>query len=77
MMDKAFSVISDINKTDNEKMTKKDKEKWIIFFSMLSAMTLIMIVFIVSYFFGTYSTDYKNTNTNINENKNISEQINK
>lgn len=73
MMDKAFEVISEVNKTENDKMIKKDREKWIVFFSMLIFSALIIIVFILSYFFGTYSTDHKNTNTNINENKNISE----
>jgi CHASE3 domain sensor protein len=73
MMDKAFEVISDVNKAENDRMTKKDKEKWIMFFSVLIFTAFIMTVFILSYFFGTYSTDHKSTNTNINENRNISE----
>ena len=61
--------MSSDNKTKVEERKCNAKDRLFQLAIILFFTSLITITFIVSYFFGTYTTDYNSTSTSISESK--------
>lgn len=66
-----LEIMSADNKAKVEERKCSAKDRIIQLIIILFFTSLITITFIVSYFFGTYTTDYKSTSTSISESKSI------
>lgn len=66
-----LEIMSADNKAKVEERKCNAKDRIIQLIIILFFTSLITITFIVSYFFGTYTTDYKSTSTSISESKSI------
>lgn len=64
-----LEIMSADNKAKVEERKCNAKDRIIQLIIILFFTSLITITFIVSYFFGTYTTDYKSTSTSISESK--------
>ena len=68
-----LEIMSADNKNKSEERKRNCKVNIIQLTIILFFSSLVTIAFIVSYFFGTYSTDYKSTSTSISESKSTSD----
>ena len=68
-----LGVMSADNKNKSEERKRNCKMNIIQLIIILFFSSLVTITFVVSYFFGTYSTDYKSTSTSISESKSTSD----
>ena len=64
-----LEIMSADNKSKAEERKCNAKDRIIQLIVILFFTSLITITFIVSYFFGTYTTDYNSTSTSISESK--------
>ena len=64
-----LEIMSADNKSKVEERKCNAKDRLIQLAIILSFTSLITITFIVSYFFGTYTTNYNSTSTSISESK--------
>lgn len=73
ILHQVLEIISVDNKNKCEERKRNGKDKLIQLIVVLIFASLIMITFIVSYFFGTYTTDYNSSATATSESKSINE----
>ena len=73
ILHQVLEIISVDNKNKSEERKRNGKDKLIQLIVVLIFASLIMITFIVSYFFGTYTTDYNSSATATSESKSINE----
>ena len=64
-----LEIMSADNKAKVEERKCNAKDRLVQLAIILSFTSLITITFIVSYFFGTYTTNYNSTSTSISESK--------
>ena len=64
-----LEIMSADNKSKVEERKCNAKDRLVQLAIILFFTSLITITFIVSYFFGTYTTDYSSTSTSISESK--------
>jgi hypothetical protein len=73
ILHQVLEIISVDNKNKCEERKRNGKDRLVQLAIILFFTSLITITFIVSYFFGTYTTDYNSTLTSTSESKYINE----
>ena len=71
ILHQVLEIITEDNKHKCEERRRNSRDRLIQLIIVLFFSSLIMITFIVSYFFGTYTTDYNSSATATSESKSI------